>query len=576
MEKFKEASVVGNIVRRLPNGMVEVNYDGTMVVLPQNTNEIKFEKGGKSSTLNFSNFFYSPLEKVIAESKFAKLPAKQWAEKFGRTEEAKWTGLADWLAQQGGSVSKADIQQFLADNRIRIEEIVKGSRSYTMEDVAEYLFGKSYSKLNEEEKENVQIEYDARALGDTSGEDGDDTKFSKYQLEGEKENYKEILVTLPIKMPTYNPITELPSGYDITFDILKNTYAVIEENQSSGRSITGRYHSTKEDAVKNAIEVINSQRKNVITSNLFDSQFKSSHFYEPNILVHLRMNTRTDAAGNKVLFLEEIQSDWGQKGKREGFGNRSAVIKELPNGTFSVQSLSDGTNVNTRQEAERVAEKYKIKGIAPAPFVTDTSTWVKLALKVALKEAIAQGAAKIAWTTGEQQNDRYDLSKSVDEIIIVKQPDGTYIVAGIKDGRNVINENSVAENRVELFVGKHIANKAINEGQTTFSGSDLKVGGKGMTGFYGSPKEGVLGIVGNVAKSLFKQQPKTVEIEVGKKYSGYIEVLDMEGNVVNTYGGAASTTHNAEIEGRKYWRHNKKSSPKSIIHPILHRYNSRT
>ena len=47
--------------------------------------------------------------------------------------------------------------------------------------------------------------------------------------------------------------------------------------------------------------------------------FKSSHFDEPNILVHLRMNTRTDANGNKVLFLEEVQSDWGQKGKKEGF-----------------------------------------------------------------------------------------------------------------------------------------------------------------------------------------------------------------------------------------------------------------
>ena len=31
------------------------------------------------------------------------------------------------------------------------------------------------------------------------------------------------------------------------------------------------------------------------------------------------MNTRTDADGNKVLFLEEVQSDWGQKGKKDGF-----------------------------------------------------------------------------------------------------------------------------------------------------------------------------------------------------------------------------------------------------------------
>ena len=47
--------------------------------------------------------------------------------------------------------------------------------------------------------------------------------------------------------------------------------------------------------------------------------FKSIHWDEPSILVHLRMNTRTDAEGNKVLFLEEVQSDWGQTGKKEGF-----------------------------------------------------------------------------------------------------------------------------------------------------------------------------------------------------------------------------------------------------------------
>ena len=36
------------------------------------------------------------------------------------------------------------------------------------------------------------------------------------------------------------------------------------------------------------------------------------------------MNTRTDADGNKVLFLEEVQSDWGQTGKKEGFDGKKA------------------------------------------------------------------------------------------------------------------------------------------------------------------------------------------------------------------------------------------------------------
>jgi len=152
---------------------------------------------------------------------------------------------------------------------------------------------------------------------------------------------------MPSRTPNYTPITELPSGYDITFDSRNNTYAVIEENQTSGKSITGRYHNTKEDAVKNAIEVINAQRKNVITGKAFDNQFKSSHFDEPNILVHLRMNTRTDSEGNKVLFLEEVQSDFGQSYKKD------------------MDRIADYVNKNEESIIELYKKSGKLKVVCP-------------------------------------------------------------------------------------------------------------------------------------------------------------------------------------------------------------------
>ena len=75
------------------------------------------------------NGFYSPLEKTINETKFDKLPTKQWIDKFAKGEEAKWTGLSDWLAQQQGSVSEADIQKFLKENRIEVVEVGKNSEN---------------------------------------------------------------------------------------------------------------------------------------------------------------------------------------------------------------------------------------------------------------------------------------------------------------------------------------------------------------------------------------------------------------------------------------------------------------
>ena len=83
------------------------------------------EKTVKPVNAEVVNGFYSPLEKVIAESKQDKMPAKQWLDKFAKGEEAKWTGLQEWLSQQQGSVSKADIQKYLKENRVQIVEVVK-------------------------------------------------------------------------------------------------------------------------------------------------------------------------------------------------------------------------------------------------------------------------------------------------------------------------------------------------------------------------------------------------------------------------------------------------------------------
>jgi hypothetical protein len=44
---------------------------------------------------------------------------------------------------------------------------------------------------------------------------------------------------------------------------------------------------------------------------------------------------------------------------------------------------------------------------------------------------------------------------------------------------------------------------------------------EGMEAFYGVPTEGTLGIVGKVAESLFKQTPKTVEIDKGEDYKTF-------------------------------------------------------
>lgn len=569
------------------------------------------KKTVQSVDVDVVNGFYSPLEKTINEFKGDKLPAKQWADKF-KGEEAKWTGLTDWLLKepninhaiegkfengkwQGRIISKADIQNFLKENRIEVVEVVKGtkdpnstvkSKEEKLEDIRNKLRSKGYDLeyemggewvLVEKGKSMEDYEDDDNTLDtlfdtapqevqelatehyEISENDDDtaagDTKYSGYQRPGEKTNYKEVLITMPTKSKREVEGWEKSSDVAIKMKGANDIY-IIKGGQDYILSIDGEdvsYHQTQEEAKSEA-----EKRFNKKTLGISKNEFKSNHWAEPNILAHVRMNTRVDADGKKVLFLEEIQSDWGEIGRKKGFAMPNEKLKaekvdgywvvRADNGRF-ITNITNGaeTAADAIKEAERriKADSFGIeKGIVPAPFVTDTNAWTKLALKVALKEAVKQGADKIAWTTGEQQNARYDLSKQVDEIVVLPQYGGskmTYAVQGIKSGTISATHSASSIGELEGIIGKELAKKVADkgefEGELSFTGNDLKVGGKGMKGFYGSPTEGSLGIVGNVAKSLFKQEPKTVKIDTGEgtgydavKYDGTQNISVVPGN----------------------------------------------
>jgi len=488
------------------------------------------------------NGWYSDLEQSVLDVKGEKGSGESWQKVLGKSDEAKWTGLNDWLFQQKGQVSKKDILNYLKDNRIEIVEVEKTDNLTDSADEAD-------------------------AMGEYSGGIGD-AKFSQYQIEGEKSNYKEVLVTMPsatkVEMP--KPIeTYTGSGkYKLVFD--------------NGNQLSGTY--TKEEVAD-----VLKRRSEDKTGMYIDrnEQFKSSHFEEPNILVHLRMNTRVDAEGKKVLFLEEVQSDWGQQGKKSGFANTEQISKLRDEETKLRDSVKKNKgkitadtpddvynkirNENKLLEEQIYAIQTKItdlqgKSTPTAPFVTDTNSWTKLGLKVALKEAVKQGAEKIAWTTGEQQNDRYDLSKSVNRVTSRSGTDVKYVDIDAKSGSislevspngkvlksesdESFGQDSFVGTNLSDVIGKEVADKIISSDKVDLSGEGLKVGGKGMKGFYGSPTEGSLGIVGNVAKSLFKQEPKTVSIETGirsrmdkyevvKRENGKYALRDIEEDIIIT------------------------------------------
>ena len=223
-------------------------------------------------------------------------------------------------------------------------------------------------------------------------------------------------------------------------------------------------------------------------------------------------------AGDKTLFIEEIQSDWHQKGRKDGYrvddanadveaklagldAQRQTVSAELDanRAAFDAgESVIPHPGAGNRMTAisdqqHELQTQIKHGGVPDAPF---KKTWHELGLKRAIAEAAERGDDRIAWTTGAQQADRYDLSKQVRRIHLFnpvwedgKLVRGELVVTGL-DGNDIITRNVAGSDDIVELVGKEPAERLlsddaiINTGAHVIEGQDLKIGGEGMKAFY--------------------------------------------------------------------------------------------
>lgn len=84
--------------------------------------------------------YYSKLQADIAAMDFASIPANDLIGRIKnlpgvKSEELEWTGVNDWLANQGGKVSKEEVQNFLQENGVQIKQTVLGAEAGTSKDI---------------------------------------------------------------------------------------------------------------------------------------------------------------------------------------------------------------------------------------------------------------------------------------------------------------------------------------------------------------------------------------------------------------------------------------------------------
>jgi hypothetical protein len=439
-------------------------------------------------------------------------------------EELKWVGLDEWLATRDGKVSRDEVMAFVRENGVQVGEVELGrddqerlvraeealitylvnEQSFTNNGARDYALDAARGDLSEsqfeaiEEGEHARLVQELQAAYNARNANGGNgsTKFYDYQLPG-GQNYRELLLTLPSAKEAEAQIKSARASMD-------DQAAIDDANR---RAIAARDRG----------------------------DFRSSHFDQKNILAHVRFNERTDADGRRVLFLEEIQSDWAQKGRRDGFGPKKRWKVTMPGGVLG--------HWDTRTEAEAVVAQHGVgtieevelqhqADVPAAPFVGKTEAWVALALKRMIRYAADNGFDAVAWTTGEQQAARYDLSKHIDMVQVDRRQNSLYDIYVQEKGNKhltPVKENTTL-NDLEDHIGKDLAEKVRDhyagekpDRRIEFKGLDLKVGGEGMAAFYGK-------IVPNVANDLLKKmgggRVGEVRVNVGNDAARIMERSD--------------------------------------------------
>lgn len=439
--------------------------------------------------------FYSGLAKTVAGDKApARADAAGWrqfldgAQARGEIKKAEreWLGVDDWLASQKGKVTRDELSEFVRANQVQVRDVVQREgganagaerelirRGYETEesDDGEPLL---YSPDGELVNEGGVIHFDRVPAADRElvqaalDPSNAPAKFGKYQLPGGKD-YRELLLTLP------------PSRKTRMEQLNQRAADLIEQH--------GRYSDMPAHA-RAEIDRIH-EEYNAIPTGPDTTEYRSQHWDQPNVLAHVRFNERTDVDGKRTLFLEEIQSDWHQEGRRDGYEASSpeveAAQRSFDESAARGENAADWRRANPEHVAALQADRRNYRAVPNAPF-KGTDEWAMLAFKRMVRWAAEHGYDRIAWTTGAQQAERYDLSKQVSEVEYI---DGSRLIVRDKTGAVIYNQPTERD-AVADVIGKEAAERLLEQATRRrdgfnvqrIAGDGLKVGGEGMRGFY--------------------------------------------------------------------------------------------
>jgi hypothetical protein len=391
--------------------------------------------------------FYSRLGAMVqhAPKELSKgATGKQWAAwinsnagKFGvKKEEVEWSGINDLLGLMvdDAKFTTKDVADMLKEEGVKVDEVAYGGRKNE----------EAFNKLRDEEKKIIDEAYRLtedmlskdifepysyyyemakgyqRKKADPKHKDWELTFYTEpLHVAMLEEKFKEEQIKSDFRIENVQKIVDLQNK-------LRKVYALQKEAYAGDT----RYEAYKTPGGENYGEL-------VLT---FPDNLKYEHPHWPGVdnpIAHIRFNERTDTDGKRVLFIDEMQSDWGQAGVKVGFGTEKeyttrlneasvkanetavelnhAISKAIAEGRMSTVFDTYPKDIEPLRDKYLAAEKEfrKLSDNLPAPkapFVQDTKSWTALAVKRMLRYAADNGIDRIAFINGAEAHKRFPQS----------------------------------------------------------------------------------------------------------------------------------------------------------------------
>ncbi|MBR3565209.1 MAG: hypothetical protein IKN91_02620 [Paludibacteraceae bacterium] len=495
-----------------------------------------FSEENDDIRFSFSNqnndIFYSNAERAVEGIKQDKATPQQWLamiDKAGglKAGEDKWLGLSDWLKSfeigenetpseaiarnNKRTITKQEILDFIRQNKIQIEEV-----NYSeLPDIADTEIGKEFYALRKQyaEEDNYQslvAEYALRAFVELEDKYGDDFSLAFYLGDSDHRLY-------------------------------------VNDQEAANYFIGFSHHAINDTRMRYTTNGLTNKREIALVVPTIESWNENDEIHfgdagEGRAIAWVRFGDTTDEQGNKVLVIDEIQSKRHQEGREKGYAEkqyykewskrhdentrrRVEVAQRINQIQFAAPFLADFNKwletdgLQYKEEYTNLIQEQKILDDISSQLSTELSlhdhkipaapfekNWHELAMKRMLRFAAENGYNKVAWTTGEQQAERYDLGSVVKSIELSRwnEPDDfhdiehrvvaiyttswhPFVYTFDRQG-NILNGGTNIQGHqpktIAEVVGKELANRLLTTDESEIKGDNLRIGGEGMRGFY--------------------------------------------------------------------------------------------